>query len=230
MRLFRLLFLFALPCGVFLSCSGKKKSPETPAETAKPDSSGTTLKKSGDLSAYRAWIDKELAAWAASFEAFSPDSFTLTQEDSFSLAPTGEDPSSGENYALFAPSLVYAPDSSAYLDLFSAGMMLEKKGKKIIATSDVDQAVNLYNRQTREWNRIVSFGPSAGIEEAVWTSADEFLLAGIFFNDNGQATPILIAGNKKLQTLRWYGSSQVRPGDRKYESSGIVKLKIDEWE
>lgn len=230
MYLFRRLLIFALPCWALFSCTGKKKNPDTPADLTGKDSIQVTAPLATDLSAYRNWIEKDLSAWAASFESFSLDSFQLTQADSFSMASAAEGPSAAENYQLFNPSLVYSPDSSAFLDLFSAGMMLEKKGKKIIATADVDQAVQLCIRTTNQWIKIVSFGPSAGIEEAVWTSPDEFLLAGIFYNDDGQATPILIAGNRKLQTLRWYGSSQVRPGDRKYESSGIVKLKIDQWE
>ena len=230
MHLFRLLVLAALPLLFLPACSGRKKGQEDPAAMPAKDSTAVTEKKTGNLSAYQQWIDRELSSWAASFEAFSLDSFSLTQEDSFSREATGEEAPSRDFYQLYGPSLVYSPDSTRFLDLFSAGVMLEKKGKKIIASADVDQAVNLFNRPAREWKRILSFGPSAGIEEAVWTSPDEFLLAGIFFNDNGDATPILIIGNLTTHTQRWYGSSIKRPADRKYESVGILKMKIDEWE
>ena len=74
------------------------------------------------------------------------------------------------------------------------------------------------------------FGPSAGIEEAVWVSATEFVLAGIIRNDNGDPMPFLLWGNSQQKTIRWYESSIIRPQSMNYEASGLAKLKIDEWE
>jgi hypothetical protein len=133
-------------------------------------------------------------------------------------------------YSLYKSSLSYSPDSSQFIDLFSSGISLEKKGKKIIAIGDVDQAVTLHNLHSKDWKRILFFGPSAGIEEAVWTSATQFILAGMMHNDDGKATPILLLGDANTKTFYWFEAKQTRPESSSYESGALTRLKIDEWE
>ena len=131
---------------------------------------------------------------------------------------------------MYKASLSYSPDSSQFIDLYSSGISLEKKGKKIIAIGDVDQAITLCNLNTKEWKRILFFGPSAGIEEAVWTSPTQFILAGMMHNDDGKAMPILLMGDVTTKTFHWYEAKTTRQEASKYESGAMKNLKIDEWE
>jgi hypothetical protein len=109
-------------------------------------------------------------------------------------------------------------------------MVLEKRGKKIVGTADTDHAITLCSLKSANWKRIISFGPSAGIEEAVWISATRFVLAGISRNDNGDPMPFLLWGDTQPKSFRWYESDIIRKESADYESSGLRRLKIDKWQ
>jgi len=133
-------------------------------------------------------------------------------------------------FELYKASLSYSPDSSQFIDLYSSGLTLEKKGKKIIAIADADNAITLCNLNTKEWNRILFFGPSAGIEATAWISSTSFILAGMIYNDEGKQQPVILLCDVNSQSIRWFEANTIRPENSKYEASGLKKLKINEWE
>jgi len=218
---------------VLISCGGKdKKSPEPGPGIPGKDTTLTGQPGTADstLAPVRSFIEKGLDKWAGSFTGFTIDSFRMTQTTSFGEEDHKETTDLKEFYELYKPSLGFSPDSSQFIDMYSSGIMLEKKGKKIIASGDADQGVMLYNLGSKAWTRIAFFGPSAGIEEAVWTSPTSFILAGMMVNDNGDKVPLIMLGDVNSKSLRWFESNAVRPKSSKYEPSGMEKLKIDEWE
>ena len=214
------------------SCGSKNDKQSKQDENSLKKDSLTTGHSPDDttLSAVMPAIDKELSAWVKSFNGFTVDSFRYTQTTKFEETEYQDTSGMDKFYELYKPSLVFSPDSNIFIDIYSAGIMLEKQGKKIIASSDVDQAITLCNLKTGDWKRIAFFGPSAGIEEAVWFSATSFILAGIFRNDNGDPMPFLLWGDTQQKSIRWFESSIIRQQSVEYESSGLKKLKIDEWE
>lgn len=227
------LFIAAAICSV-ISCGGKKgQSDKTDTDTSAKDnpviSSGNGNADSS-LVPVQQFIQKDLEKWMRSFTNFNIDSFRMTQKSEFRDNEAGEPDDPGQYYALYKPSLVYSPDSSQFVDLFSSGITLEKKGKKIIAIADVDQAVLLCNPKNKTWKQIAFFGPSAGIEEAVWISSSSFLLAGSVYNDEGKRTAFILLGDANSKTFSWFESNIIRPESSAYEASGLGKLKIDEWE
>lgn len=230
----RLLFPTLLFTAFFfiISCGNKndKQTERTDSSLIKDSLSTGHAPADTTLAAIMPVIEKELNAWVKSFKGFVADSFKYTQTTKFEEIAYQETTGMDKFYELYKPSLVFSGDSNQFIDIYSAGIMLEKKGKKIIASSDVDQAITLCNLQTGEWKRIAFFGPSAGIEEAVWVSATEFVLAGIIRNDNGDPMPFLLWGDAQRKSIRWYESSIIRPQSMNYEASGLAKLKIDEWE
>ncbi len=235
--IFPRLFICAVVCIIF-SCGGKNKK-DQPGPANQPDSvsnnqpvnnqvPGNTADST--LAPVKQVFEKELSHWVKSFSGFHVDSFKLTQNTGFEQTDYNETGDIKDFYALYRPSLNFSPDSSWFIDLYSAGVMLEKKGKKIIASADVDQAVTLCDLRSKEWKRIVSFGPSAGIEEAVWITPSAFVLAGTMQNDNGVAQPIILLGDVNSKSFRWFEANAKRPESSNYEASGLGKLKIDEWE
>jgi hypothetical protein len=223
---------------VLISCGSKdKKSPDPDPSIAKDtmvvDSAGDSKRAivAGDttLTASRPFIEKELAKWSKSFKGFHIDSFRYYQQTNFEDIDYEGATDLKEFYDLYKASLVYAPDSSHFIDLYSYGLMLERKGKKIIASSDVDNSVTLYDLKTKVWRRIAFSGPSSWVEEAVWTSPSTFILAGVGHNDDGETEAYLVLGNTKTKTFSWFESNAIRPHSSKYEASGMAKLKIDEW-
>jgi len=231
--LFTFLVSAALLCTLG-SCGGKDKnsSPDFTKNSTTTDSL-TMLLTAGNsaLDAAKPFIEKDLVVWAQSFTKFHVDSLMMTHSTKFEELDYGKAEDMSSDYELFKPSISYSPDSSQFIDLYSAGISLEKKGKKIIAIGDVDMAVTLSNAKTKEWKRIAIFGPSAAIEEAVWTSPSSFILAGTMHNDAGEKIPIMMLGDTESKTFRWFEAVNIkRPESSNYEASGIKKLKIDEWE
>jgi hypothetical protein len=182
------------------------------------------------LKAVEPSLEGEFNKWAQSFSNFHIDSFHFSQKGDFEQIDYETPSDINTFYSLYKPSLSYSPDSSWFIDLYSAGISLEKKGKKIIAIGDVDQAITLCNLKTKDWKRIAFFGPSAGIEEAAWLSTSQFVLAGMMHNDEGKSTPILMFGNVNDKSFHWFEASILRKDSINYESTRLKKLKIDEWE
>lgn len=233
-------YFVGLLFSVLLSCSGKdKKAPAAETSTTKdsivkaPPGNNEPVTTAADSSlteAERSAMRKGLDKWTKSFRNFNIDSFLFSQKTAFPDIDYGEAPNAGF-FDLYKASLSYSPDSSQFIDLYSAGLMLEKKGKKIIASSDVDNAVTLFDQSNKTWKRIAFFGPSAWIEEVVWTSPATFILAGVGPSDDvDESTAFLLLGDTKEKTFRWFKSKATRAQSAKYEASGIKKLKIDEWE
>jgi hypothetical protein len=229
---------FAAAVSIIISCGGKNQKNQ-PGSLNNADSvanvqtvNNQPAGRAADstLVLVQQFFEKELTIWAQSFKGFHIDSFRMTQSSGFEQTDYNETHELKSFYELYKPSLSFSPDSSWFIDLYSAGVMLEKKGKKIIASADVDQAVTLCNLKTKEWKRIVSFGPSAGIEEAIWISPSAFMLAGTMQNDNGEEQPIVVLGDVNSKTFRWFEANAKRPESSNYKASGLGKLKIDEWE
>lgn len=175
-------------------------------------------------------LEKGLDKWIHSFKNFHIDSFRQVDTRQFQDNEYNKLSELNQFYSFYKPSLCFSPDSSQFIDLYSSGITLEKKGKKIIAIGDVDQAVTLCNFKTNSWKSIISFGPSASMEEAVWASPVKFILAGTMQNDDGKLQPILLIADTNEKSLRLFEANFIREESAKYEASGLSKLKIDEWE
>ena len=212
-----------------VSCKGKEKEPAV-KETTNDTLSQSTMADDSSAQYFRGAIDNQLAEWKQSFQGFQPDSFRFSQRTSFKEKEVQDTADMKELLSLFGPSLAFTSDSSQYLDLFSAGMSLERRGKKLVAMADVDQAVTLCNLKTGKCKQIASFGPSAGIEEAVWLDATRFILAGTMHNDDGKPQAFVLIGDTGKESYSWYESTITRAASTDYTASGIRKLKIDEWE
>lgn len=234
MRSLSTILVITATISMLISCGGKdkKSSPGTTIDSVASVNPATpTAVNDSTLGAAKTSFENELAVWAKSFNDFHTDSLRMTHKTDFEQVEDNEETDMNKFYELYKPALSFTPDSSQFIDLYSSGVTLEKRGKKIIAIADVDQAVILCNTKTREWKRIAFFGPSAAIEEAVWTSPSSFILAGTMHNDDGQRIAILMLGDTESKTFRWFEAVNTkRPESSNYEASGMKKLKIDEWE
>lgn len=236
---YRLLLFIYAACLLFISC-GQNKKGDSPGEKGEQDTSA--VKQGGvdilpfdndpdsTITAVFPSAGQSLDKWMHSFRGLQADSFQLISKSVFQEEDYNDVNHLDSFYALYKPALVFSPDSSQFIDLYSFGITLEKKGKKIIAIGDVDQSVTLCNLKTKEWKRIAFFGPSANMEEAVWVSPDKFLIAGTMQDDNGENMPMLLLGNTKSKVMRYFEAKTIRPKTIDYKASGMVKLKIDEWE
>jgi hypothetical protein len=238
MYLFRLMLIFTAACFI-ISC-GEKKADTTANDPALKDTQ--SIKQTAtDVSLNDSDTDTTLAAvlpatgkvldkWMQSFKGLQVDSFHQVSKLKFEQDDYNDIKDISSFYELYKPSLSFSPDSSQFIDLYSYGITLEKKGKKIIAIADVDNSVTLCNLKTKEWKRIAFSGPSGNMEEAVWVSPVKFVIAGTMQNENSEWMPVLLIGNVSSKILRHFEASTKRLKTAKYEASGLAKLKIDEWE
>lgn len=221
-----------------VSCGGKPGSkepniPEADSAAIKAKAVDSLLIKEGPdttvASVFPA-LSAPLKKWFQSFGKLDAGSFHQNNKWEFEQIDY-EDPNDLTSfYELYKPAMSFSPDSSQFIDLYSYGLMLEKKGKKIIASGEVDQSVTLCNLKTKEWKRIAFFGPSANMEEAVWVSPTKFVLAGTMQDEKGEFMPVLLMGNTASRILRWFEATSPRKKSLEYTPSGMTKLKIDEWE
>lgn len=231
--------LFLVFC-CLASCGGKKKAPDENADLQANDTNAikqteNQIRKNESntdttLSSIQYLMEKGLDKWIQSFKNFQIDSFRQIDVRGFQENDYQKIVDLRQFYTFYKPSLSFSPDSSQFIDLYSSGISLEKKGKKIIAIGDVDQAVTLCNLKTKNWKSIISFGPSAGMEEALWLSPTKFILAGTMQNDEGKHQPVLLLGDTNEKSFHWFEANLIRDESAKYEASGFSKLKIDEWE
>jgi hypothetical protein len=232
--LFRI-FIAAAICSL-ASCGGKKeKSPDT--DLSAKDSIVNTQSDSlagsaadSSLADVKEVIEKDLAKWAGSFEGFNLDSFRMTERRDFPWGDVEPMEELKDFFKLYNGALVYSPDSSQFIDLYSANIWLEKRGKKIVAIGDPDQTVMLTDRKTLRSKSLLFFGPAAVIDEAVWVSPNKFILAGVISNEDSKWEAILLVGDISKRYFRWFQSRMIRSETSKYGASGMAKLKIDEWE
>jgi hypothetical protein len=238
MYIFRFLLIFTTAC--YITSCGEKKADNTADNPALNDTQ-SRKQIATDISLNDSYPDTTLAAilpatgkvldkWKQSFKGFHVDSFYLVSKLNFEQTDYNDVKDISSFYGLYKPSLSFSSDSSQFLDLYSYGITLEKRGKKIIAISDVDNSVTLCNLKTKEWRRIASAGPSTNMEEAVWVSPVKFLIAGTMQDENSELMPVLLMGNVNSKILRYFEAKTMRPKSAKYEASGLAKLKIDEWE
>lgn len=229
MKIFPSKILIALSIFTQFSCGSKNKKSSVTNE--KPETELKNIEITPPHTTLKHFVEQGLESWVRSFKDFHIDSFRVVQESEFEQQDYDEVADIDKFYELYKASLGFSPDSSQFIDLYSSGLMLRKKGKKIIASADVDQAISLCNLKTKEWKRIAFFGPSAAIEEVIWNSASQFTLAGTMHNDDGEKTAIIILGDADTKTFRWFEAiNLIRPSSSNYEASGIIKLKIDEWD
>lgn len=228
----RILFFILLLNAVILSSSCKNSTKEPQSSSAgKPDSLAKTNAADDSSLQYLTQASAQLLPeWKQSFKDFLADSFRFTQRTSYSDKELQDTAGMKEFMDLYGPSLVFTADSSRFIDLFSAGISLERQGKKLIAIADADMAISLCNLKNGQWKQIAFFGPSAGIEESAWVSDTVFVLAGTIHNDDGIPEAFILVGNTQQQKLSWFESNIIRPASVEYNASGLKKLKIDEWE
>lgn len=132
----RLLFPTLLFTAFFfiISCGNKndKQTERTDSSLIKDSLSTGQAPADTTLAAIMPVIEKELNAWVKSFKGFVADSFKYTQTTKFEEIAYQETTGMDKFYELYKPSLVFSGDSNQFIDIYSAGIMLEKKVRKLL--------------------------------------------------------------------------------------------------
>jgi len=178
---------------------------------------------------YKSYFEKQLKAWTRSYNNFQLSDFHLTDSSKFENTPFGDIKDLKEFYRKYKPALSFSPDSNQFIDLYSYQLNLEWKGKKLVASTEVDQAISLCNLKTKKWMRIFFRGASSAIEDAIWISNTKFILVGYEHYDD-KFRPVIFIGNTLKQMLYVYKTPDENCFGKKdgYTSQKLKALKFEE--
>lgn len=121
--------------------------------------------------------------------SFTPARFVTGETaaiDSMAPAPLTDD------FQPYLPYLIYNPDSSRAIDLYSYNYLLMKKDstvKAVQAGPDTEIALVDLRRRTRQ--RLLFFGPSMVIFDARWGGPDQWTIAGAEVISSRELRPMI---------------------------------------
>jgi hypothetical protein len=177
---------------------------------------------------YKKYFDKDLKTWTATFSRFNLSHFKINDTVPFDNNYKQNLDYYDEFLSTYKPIITYSPDSSKFIDIYSYQINLEKKDGYYYANPDVDQAIFLFEKQKKYWDRIYFGTSSQWIDEVIWLSKTKFILAGITKSSDKKKTPIILIGDTDRQTLVRYLSTDVNSfqNDKGYSSQKLKRIKI----
>jgi len=180
------------------------------------------------ISGLRKYFAKEPNLWTKSFRNF--DLSNLKAQDTLKFENNFEQDISGYRsfLSVYKPIITYSGDSSSFIDIYSYQLNLEKKKNYYKANPEIDQAILLYLGKRKYWDRIYFGTSTQWIDEAVWVSATQFILAGIIKDDEDKKRPLVLLGDINMQRLiRFRGADKnIYQSDKGYYSPKLKKIKI----
>lgn len=120
--------------------------------------------------------------------AFSTDSVIQTESATQqSVAPYPIDP---DQLNLFKPLLIYNPDSTKAIDLFSYNYIItNKNGTTTAEAAEPDSEVALMDFKNGKRQRLWFSGPAATLLDAAWINQQQIAIAGMQEKEDGQRHP-----------------------------------------
>ena len=185
-----------------------------------------SFSQSTSLTPYKIYFDNDLKNWTQSFKNFKLEKFKISDTIKFERISYDDTKNLKRFYALYKPALSFSPDSSQFIDIYSYWLNLERKGNKIVANVEVDQAVSFCDLKNNKWTRIFFCGYSTRIDEVLWIDNANFILAGTFLDDKSLFHPQILIGNKTKKTLFVYTDSSIVATKMAYTSTKLKKLNI----
>lgn len=184
-----------------------------------------------NLIAYNSYFQNQLSGWTKTIRRFKLDAFKETRNLSFEKFDYSNGGSMKSFYAIYKPALTFSDDSTKFIDIYSYGLNLERKGSTIISHGgEVEQAATLFNFKTKKWTRIFFCGYAERIQEVVWATDTKFIMVGVSEENDLKYHPIIYIGNTVTQSFDVFtsgdnGCYQYKYG---YDSPKLLSLKIHE--
>ncbi len=156
---------------------------------------------------YQTVFQTQLKSWTKCFKDFNLENFEKVNEQSFESTET-EISDLNEYYELYQPLLIYSGDKTKFLDLYSLQLNLKKVNNKLVATTEIDQGILLCDAGKSTCKRILFFGTIRYIEDAVWVSDHQFILAGTSLPEEespqSENIPVIYIGDTNSQSFDVY--------------------------
>lgn len=188
----------------------------------------TSFSQDARLASYKTYFDNNLEEWTRSFKDFKLSDFRFTDTAEFEDLPFRDTTNLKEFYELYKPALSFSIDNTKFLDIYSYGLNLEKKGSKVVANEDIDQLVSLCDLRKNKWMRIFFCGLSTRIDEAVWITNSKFILAGTSSGEDNVFHPKILVGDTNSRILLIYDDNETVATKDGYTSPKYKKLNIQD--
>jgi hypothetical protein len=188
-----------------------------------------SCKQENDLLQYKKLFDQELTPWANSFYHFNLADFKKGKTLPFENGNPMDFASYKEFIATYKPILSFSPDSTKFIDPYSAQLNLVKTGDHYEASPDDAGAVMLCDPATKYWDGFCYNTPGGWIEEVAWVSNTTFILAGIIKPSRNTLAPYILIGDTEKKTLVEYLSTnqQCFQHEPYYSSPKLKRIKIE---
>lgn len=188
-----------------------------------------SCKQENDLIQYKKHFDQELKPWTNSFYHFNLANFKKGKSLPFENGDPKDFTSYKEFIANYGPILTFLPDSSKFIDPYTAQLNLEKAGDHYEASADDGGPVLLCDPATKYWDRVCYNAPGRWVDEVTWVSKTTFILAGITKPSPDTLEPYILIGDTEKKVLQEYLNTNPKcfEHDPFYSSPKLKRLKIE---
>jgi hypothetical protein len=153
---------------------------------------------------YQVIFNNQLKPWTSTYSNFRLTDFKLVKKEKFESNYKQDFKLLNSFYSIYKPILTFSMDSSSFIDIYSYGLNLSKKGDVYEAFPDVDQAIILCDIKSKYWNRICFGNPGLYFEEAFWIDNAKFMLLARETNGKNERPPCIFIGDENIQELMCY--------------------------
>jgi hypothetical protein len=207
-----------LPCFLLLficNCTPPSSPIKTINDSTVVEKKGTTISACDSLLPIDLIATSSLKRWISFYEKINPNfrlsHFKFQNCSKENVLLTQEEEPTNEYLSLYRTLFVYAPDSSSFIDMDSYNFLLErdKKGNLIGEGGDPDTEVALVNSTTHTRKRVLFFGPTTYVEDAVWLNKNEVIIAFLSNNDTTNTfKPYLVKINTVTNEFTYFVCSE----------------------
>jgi len=96
--------------------------------------------------------------WTKSVTNFNLSTFTKKDTLNFDQFSYGDTTNIKEFYSIYKPIITFSSDKTQFVDIYSYGLNLERKGEKIISMAEAEQGITWCNIKENKWFRILILG------------------------------------------------------------------------
>jgi hypothetical protein len=181
------LLVFVMTAVVLAACSNDNNT-----ESQAPEDSETYQEEATDNQAALvqqsfpelfAYIDRQDSS-------FTPDQFSLNGENTIDSLPAAA--LEKDQLQPYKDMLVYSPDSTLAVDLFSYNYIItQRNGKSSMEEAGPDTEIGLVDVKNNTRKRIFFSGPATMVYDAKWINNKELMLAGSEAVENNQLKPMV---------------------------------------
>jgi hypothetical protein len=117
----------------------------------------------------------------------------------------GDDKFQKRFLTLYNPFLIWSPDSSKAIDLYSYNIILDYNlNGQLIGGRDVDCQLAIIDLKKQKRINLLTFGPAGEFQDAFWINNDSIIVAMIEFNANETYQPCYSMIDLKTYLMRDY--------------------------